>query len=96
MADGYTNGVSMSQIQREQNEKLGELEIILQTGFAELKVAIEALTKEVRDVRSTLIQSLVSVVAQVIKTLCWVFLAIIVWVTGMKAISQALGTVAGL
>ena len=96
MGEGYSNGVSIGQIQREQTEKLGELEIVLTKGFDELRTAINQLTKEVSEVRTTVIQSLTNVVSQVIKTLCWVFLAIIMWVTGVKAISAAFGAAAGL
>jgi hypothetical protein len=94
MGQDHLNGgglPSIYELQKEQTEKLSDLEKILDKGFASVRVAIETLTKEAGMIRETLVNALTSVVGQVIKTLCWVFMVIIIWVTGLKALSQYLG-----
>lgn len=86
----HSNG-ALAAIQREQTEKLGELETVLREGFSSITKAIDELRDEVQAVRKSLIDSLVRILGQVITTICWAFAAAITVITGIKGLERILG-----
>jgi len=77
--NGVTNYELLSRID-ETKQELSSLEVILNTGF-------RALTDELRALQTILKDGML----KTINVLCYCLVAVIMWVTGLKTISQIFG-----